>query len=145
MSLSALCVPCCRDARLWYSRFQFERRADSISFDFRLGRKGTDCSWNIPAGQMGIMDKKASTASEVISELSQFAKENGYMLAQADCLSAHAEKCVDLGHCPCVDLRASCPCEEVQGDMERLGRCECGILIDPVRLSSLKRQRISQE
>jgi len=94
---------------------------------------------------MGIMDKRTRTAVEVIAELSQFAQETGYVLAQADCLRAHAEKCVDLGHCPCVDSRASCPCEEVQGDMERLGRCECGILIDPVRLSSLKGQRSSQE
>ncbi|MBN1855876.1 MAG: hypothetical protein JW846_02875 [Dehalococcoidia bacterium] len=91
------------------------------------------------------MDRNAKTAADVITELSQFARENGFMLAQSECLRAHAQKCVDLGHCPCVDSRKSCPCDEVLSDMERLGRCECGILIDPVRLSSLKKQQSSSK
>jgi len=93
------------------------------------------------AARVNDMDKTARTAAEVISELRQFAREHGFLLAQSECLRAHADKYIDLGHCPCVDSRLNCPCEEALSDIERLGRCECGILIDPVRLCLLKKER----
>jgi len=86
---------------------------------------------------MAIADR---TASEVAHDLAEFAQANGLMLPNPECLKAHCARCVALGHCPCVEERESCPCDEVLSDIERMGRCECGILIDPARIHMLKCQ-----
>jgi hypothetical protein len=84
---------------------------------------------------MGMVDK---TPSEVVLELAGFARTHGLMLPNAECLKMHAARCVELGHCPCVESREACPCDEVLSDVEKMGRCECGILIDPDRLCGWK-------
>jgi ferredoxin-thioredoxin reductase catalytic subunit len=80
----------------------------------------------------------AKTPSEIAAELVAFAKRHGLMLPKGECLKSHAERHVALGHCPCVESRPTCPCLEALGDVERIGRCECGILVDPARLCMLK-------
>lgn len=81
------------------------------------------------------------TASGVRRDLNEFAQTHGLMLPNSDCLDAHCARYVALGHCPCVEERESCPCDEVLSDVERMGRCECGILIDPARIHLLKCQQ----
>ena len=81
------------------------------------------------------------TPLEVAEELSAFAKAHGLLLPNPECLKAHAARYLALGHCPCVAAREACPCSEAVGDIEELGRCECGILIDPVRLCMVKNRR----
>jgi hypothetical protein len=90
------------------------------------------------------MTIEEKTPPEVVAELSAFAKHHGLMLPKGECLKAHAERYVALGHCPCVDSRPTCPCSEALSDVERIGRCECGILVDPVRLCALKSRRDGQ-
>ncbi len=86
---------------------------------------------------MAIVEK---TSSEVACDLAEFARAHGLMLPKSECLKAHSEKFLALGHCPCVEARLSCPCSEALGDVEKMGRCECGILIDPARLCMRKSQ-----
>jgi len=81
-----------------------------------------------------------TTPAEVAEELSAFAKKHGFLLPKPQCLQSHIDKYLSLGHCPCVDVRNSCPCAEALSDVEKMGRCECGILIDPVRLCARKNQ-----
>jgi hypothetical protein len=88
--------------------------------------------------EMAIVDK---TPSDVAGELTEFARAHGLLLPNPECLKAHTARFVALGHCPCVESRPACPCEQVLSDVERMGRCECGILIDPARLCMLKSQR----
>lgn len=85
---------------------------------------------------MAEVDKKPV---EVALELAEFARAHGLLLPKPECLSAHIAKYLSLGHCPCVEARAACPCDEVLSDVEKMGRCECGILIDPARLCTQKR------
>ena len=89
---------------------------------------------------MAIVDK---TPAEVVDELRELARMHGLVLPNQKCLEAHAARHVALGHCPCVESRSECPCDEALSDIEEMGRCECGILIDPVRLGMLKNQRSS--
>ncbi|MBE9505404.1 MAG: hypothetical protein IMY84_01195 [Chloroflexi bacterium] len=84
---------------------------------------------------MGRIEK---SPAEVARELGEFARRHGLVLADSECLKTHAAKYVELGHCPCVDSRIHCPCEEVMTDIASIGRCECGILLDPVRLCVLE-------
>ena len=84
------------------------------------------------------MGKIEKNPTEVARELGEFARLHGFVLADSECLKSHTVKYVDLGHCPCVDSRILCPCEEAVTDIASTGRCECGILIDPVRLFVLK-------
>jgi len=86
---------------------------------------------------MAIVEK---TPTEVAAELAEFARAHGLLLPNPECLKAHAARYVALGHCPCVESRDTCPCEEALNDVDRMGRCECGILIDPARLCMLKSQ-----
>ncbi len=81
------------------------------------------------------------TASEVALEVTGFAQRHGLLTANAECLQRHAARYLALGHCPCVEARPECPCAEALGDIESMGRCECGILIDPARLCMLRDQR----
>ncbi|MBN1152211.1 MAG: hypothetical protein JXA58_03275 [Dehalococcoidia bacterium] len=80
------------------------------------------------------------TPAEVESDLAAFAKEHRLMLPNGSCLKAHIERYLTVGHCPCVETRDSCPCDEALSDVEEMGRCECGILIDPARLYALRNQ-----
>lgn len=80
---------------------------------------------------------------DVVREIGEFAQAHNLLLPGSECLKAHAERFLSLGHCPCVDARISCPCDEALSDIERLGRCECGILIDPVRINMLRCDRNS--
>ena len=89
------------------------------------------------------MGKTEKGPAEVARELAEFAKRHGFVLANSECIKSHAVKYVELGHCPCVDSRTCCPCEEAVTDIANMGRCECGILIDPERLRLLKEQRHS--
>ncbi len=84
------------------------------------------------------MGKIEKDPTEVARELGEFARRHGFVLADSECLKAHTAKYVELGHCPCVDSRVLCPCEEAVTDIASTGRRECGILIDPVRLFVLK-------
>jgi ferredoxin-thioredoxin reductase catalytic subunit len=84
---------------------------------------------------MGKIDR---SPSEVALELGEWAKRHGFVLANSESLKSHTAKYVELGHCPCVDSRIRCPCEEAVTDIASTGRCECGILIDPARLCMLK-------
>lgn len=84
------------------------------------------------------MGKIEKNPTEVARELGEFARRHGFVLADSECLKSHTAKYVELGHCPCVDSRILCPCEEALTDIASTGRCECGILIDPVRLFVLK-------
>ncbi|TFH36332.1 MAG: hypothetical protein E4G93_02325 [Dehalococcoidia bacterium] len=87
---------------------------------------------------MTILDK---TPADVALELTEFARAHGLMLANGECLKTHAAKYLALGHCPCVESREACPCSDVLSDVEKTGRCECGILFDPERLCTLKGRR----
>ena len=89
------------------------------------------------------MGKIKKSPTEVARELAEFAKRRGFALANSECIKSHTAKYVELGHCPCVDSRTRCPCEEAVTDIASTGRCECGILIDPVRLCMLKEPRHS--
>ncbi len=90
------------------------------------------------------MTTNSKAVEDVIRELKEFAKSNGLVVANSDCLVRHAQSVLELGRCPCVDDRTECPCGDALADIERLGRCECGILIDPVRLCLLKSQDTSR-
>lgn len=87
------------------------------------------------------MSAVEKTPPQVVGDLAEFAEARGLLLPDPECLKAHAEKYVALGHCPCVESRPDCPCDEAMNDVERMGRCECGILIDPTRITMLQRQR----
>ncbi len=89
------------------------------------------------------MDKtdEDKRADDVTRELGEFARAHGLVLPNPECVRAHASRFVELGHCPCVDSRLSCPCDVALIDIERWGRCECGILIDPLRVCMLKAER----
>ena len=80
-------------------------------------------------------------AEAVVEELTKYARQNGLMLPQESCLNAHAAKYIKLGHCPCDERRAHCPCDEALDDIETMGRCECGVLIDPVKLLQIRQSR----
>ncbi len=84
------------------------------------------------------------TPSEIAADLAAFAQEHGLLLPKPECLNAHIERYLSVGHCPCVETRDSCPCDEALSDIEEMGRCECGILIDPARLYMLKNRRNSR-
>ncbi len=84
------------------------------------------------------MATNSKAVEDVIRELREFAKSNGLVVANSDCLARHAQRFLELGRCPCVEGRTECPCSDALADLERLGRCECGILIDPVRLCMQK-------
>ncbi len=84
------------------------------------------------------MDKIEKNQAEVARELGEFARRHGFVLVDSESLKSHTAKYLELGHCPCVDSRILCPCEEAVADIASTGRCECGILIDPVRLFVLK-------
>jgi len=78
---------------------------------------------------------------EVEADLTEFAKQHRLVLPNPACLKAHTNRFVAVGHCPCVETRPACPCGEALSDIEEMGRCECGILIDPARLWTLKNER----
>ena len=80
------------------------------------------------------MNENGKTAHDVTRELTEFAKRHGLIVAAGECLARHARRFVELGRCPCVEGRPDCPCDDVLDDLKRLGRCECGILIDPARI-----------
>jgi len=80
------------------------------------------------------MSTKRESADDIVREVTGFAKRHGFIAANADCLAKHARRFIELGRCPCVEGRLECPCADVLADIERLGRCECGILIDPDRI-----------
>lgn len=84
-----------------------------------------------------------NTGDGVLRELKGFARVHGLVLPNEDCLSRHVSRYLELGHCPCVETRRQCPCEESLADVERIGRCECGILVDPARMCMLRDQRHS--
>ena len=90
---------------------------------------------------MANVDK---TPSDVADELTEFARAHGLLLPNPECLKAHTAKYVALGHCPCVESRDACPCEQALSDVDSMGRCKCGILIDPARLCMLKSQQSSR-
>lgn len=81
------------------------------------------------------------TPAEVEADLVSFARKHGLMLVNSTCLKSHIERFLSVGHCPCVETRYACPCQEALSDAEEMGRCQCGILIDPVRLSMMKHHR----
>ncbi|MFC2008642.1 hypothetical protein ACFLUT_01110 [Chloroflexota bacterium] len=80
------------------------------------------------------MEEALSKVQTVMEELTAYALQYNLVLPNEGCLNAHAAKYVELGHCPCDDRRPSCPCDEALDDIDTMGRCECGVLIDPVRL-----------
>ena len=80
------------------------------------------------------MSTNRKRADDIVREVTEFAKRHGLIAANADCLAKHAQRFIELGRGPCVEGRLECPCADVLADMERLGRCECGILIDPERI-----------
>ena len=80
------------------------------------------------------MEENPRSAEDVVEELTEFARRHNLMLPRESCLNAHAAKYVKLGHCPCDERRPSCPCDEALFEIETIGRCECGVLLDPVRL-----------
>jgi len=84
------------------------------------------------------MDATTGTTDGVARELSGFARAHGLVLPNGECLNRHVSRYLALGHCPCVETRKRCPCEESLTDIERMGRCECGILVDPARLCMLR-------
>ncbi len=90
---------------------------------------------------MAAVDK---TPAEVALELAEFASKHKLLLPKPECLRSHVDKYLRLGHCPCVEVRKTCPCEEVLSDVEKMGRCECGVLIDPARLCMHKSQSKDQ-
>jgi hypothetical protein len=92
-------------------------------------------------GDSRVMRNIEKSPAEVALELAEFARRHGFVLANSECLKSHTAKYVELGHCPCVESRTRCPCEEAVTDIASMGRCECGILIDPARLCMLKGQR----
>lgn len=71
---------------------------------------------------------------EIARELDRFAKAHRLLLASHEHVKAHVERFTALGHCPCVESRMVCPCDEALTDIQKMGRCECAILIDPLRL-----------
>ncbi|HHE42044.1 MAG TPA: hypothetical protein ENL12_05325 [Dehalococcoidia bacterium] len=90
------------------------------------------------------MDMVHRTAEVIVRDIAEFAKRHGLIVPDGDCLAKHARRVVQLGRCPCAGERSECPCTEVFADLERLGRCECGILVDPVRIGMLKGRNSSQ-
>jgi len=87
------------------------------------------------------MDATGDRAVDVAHELAVFARAHGLVLPNGECLNRHVNRYIALGHCPCVETRPRCPCEDALADVERIGRCECGILVDPARLCMLRDQR----
>lgn len=79
------------------------------------------------------MAQTERTPGEMERRLEEFANAHGLLLADAGCVKMHTVKFAALGHCPCVESRVCCPCDEALADTKKMGRCECGILIDPFR------------
>ena len=87
------------------------------------------------------MEDAAAKARTVIEELTAYARQYNLVVPNEGCLKAHAAKYVELGHCPCDDRRPSCPCDEALDDIDTMGRCECGMLIDPMKLLQNRQTR----
>ena len=89
------------------------------------------------------MEEALKTAESIVADLTAFAREHNLVLPDEASLYAHAAKYVKLGHCPCDERRPNCPCDEAIDDLDEMGRCECGVLLDPMKLfenSSLNQQ-----
>ena len=87
------------------------------------------------------MEEVLPRVETVIEELTAYARRHILVLPQEDCLTAHAVRYVELGHCPCDERRPNCPCGEALDDIDTMGRCECGVLIDPIKLLENRKQR----
>jgi len=82
---------------------------------------------------------------DVIEELTAFACQHNLVLPQEACLKAHAARYVQLGRCPCDDRRSQCPCDEALEEIEAMGRCECGVLVDPMRIFARDKRADKQQ
>jgi hypothetical protein len=126
----------CRTSR---DRFVFIADTDSISAI--VGRPRAEPVLWLRCEAYVSMATVKKTPAEVAVELAEFAKAHRLLLPNPECLKSHVARYLTLGHCPCVEVRENCPCDEVLSDVERMGRCECGILIDPERVCMRKNQR----
>jgi len=98
-----------------------------------------------PGKSTETVDKSTRTAGEVRDRIRKFAMGHDLLLADPQSLEAHIAKYLELGHCPCVESRKECPCSEALHDIEKSGRCACGIFLTPRWIDKLWVKQLIKE
>lgn len=62
-------------------------------------------------------------------EVLKWAHDHGWILDPFKGMDFHIEDFDKLGFCPCdkTKSRTACPCEESVSDVEKMGKCLCGL------------------
>ncbi|MBA7593447.1 hypothetical protein ES703_00367 [subsurface metagenome] len=70
------------------------------------------------------------TKEQIAKSIVKFADQNKLHIHPGQDPNDWATQVLLAGGCPCVPGRTSCPCAFVKEDIEKFGRCRCGLFTD---------------